>query len=62
MGLRVIIRNWLLKPSKAELAGDAASVQRAGELIWGHLRRDMARTGSMAEAVHVEELEPGELK
>jgi len=43
MELRVAIRNWLLKPGKAELAGDPKAVTLASELVFGHVLRDMQR-------------------
>jgi len=39
MNLRVWLRNWLLKPSSAEVAASSASATTAGKLISGHLIR-----------------------
>jgi len=43
MSLRVIIRNWLLKPSKAELADMDGQGKVVAELVWGHVEREWKR-------------------
>ncbi len=43
MSLRTVIRNWLLKPSKAELANTDGQGKIAAELVWGHVEREWKR-------------------
>lgn len=43
MNLRVALRNWLLKPSKAEIANTDGQGKATAELVWGHVEREWKR-------------------